>query len=412
MESKLKSLVEFAYENTVFYKEKYKKILENTCVENINFEVLPIVNKSEICNNHYKILSEKSHREFVERSLEKYTTSGSTGICMDIYWSHKDSNNSLIGLWYLRNKYYNISTKDLVCMFYANRTIDGQEMKQMKIGNCLSFSKSNLDNDRIAEIYLRIKEFRPKYMIIEPSVAILLCEYIESNNLDKIDSIEYIELTGEFLLHNVKMKIEKVFGCKTANQYGAYEVNSIAYECPCGNMHIMENNVYVEIIDENGKVIENEEEGDICITSLTNYTMPFIRYNIGDRGRICNNKCNCGNKYPVLELTNGRSNDYILCENGDKIHSSIFMKVIERINEKLRNIILQYQIHQLNFNDFRFDLVLSEEIDMQKLIDAFIKSFDEERLYQLNVTFKFHDELFPNSSTGKLYYFINEMSNG
>ena len=36
------------------------------------------------------------------------------------------------------------------------------------------------------------------------------------------------------------------------NQYGCYEANSIAYECPCGNLHWMEENIYVEVLDDEG----------------------------------------------------------------------------------------------------------------------------------------------------------------
>lgn len=407
MEKKLRKVVDFAYKNSPFYNKLYNSIYN----KEFSFVELPIIQKSDICEQLLNVITENSYADLVVDALEKYTTSGSTGICMDVYWSKIDNNNSLLGLWYLRKKYYNISTNDLVCTFYSNRKINGQEIKQMKVGNCLSFSKSNLDNSRIADIYIHIQQFKPKYIIIEPSIAVLLCDYIEMNNLNKIDSIQYMELTGEFLLKSVKLRIEKIFGCKTANQYGAYEVNSIAYECPEGNMHVMESNVYIEIIDENKNVVQDGIEGEICVTSLTNFTMPFIRYNIGDRGKICKGKCSCGNNSKIIKLTNGRNNDYIICENGEKIHCSVFSKVIERINEKMHNVILQYQIHQKSYNYFIFDLTISEQIDMQYLIDLFKKNFDEERLFEINIKFRFHDKLFPDDTSGKLCYFINEMDN-
>lgn len=410
MNKKLEKIVKAAYENTVFYRSIYKTILENNKIKELDFELLPIITKEDIYDNQLRILSQKVHKDYVNSLLIKHTTSGSTGVCMDIYWSEKNNNNSLLSLWYLRKKYYNINTDDLVCMFYANRTIKNYEPKQMKIGNCLSFSKSNLDKKRIFEIYLKICEFKPAYMIIEPSIAILLCDYIDSHHLEKIKSIKYIELTGEFLLPNVRKRIERTFDCITANQYGAYEVNSIAYECPEGNMHIMNNNVFVEIIDKNNNVVRDGKEGEVCVTSLTNYTMPFIRYKIGDYGKICvDKKCKCGNNAPILEIVNGRSNDYILCKNGERIHSSVFTKVIEKINIKLGNIIVQYQIHQLDYYDFLFKLVLLEDIEIQDLIEAFVESFDEKRLFEINVSFEFYDEIFPDDNTGKLYYFINDM---
>lgn len=145
MNKKLEKIVKAAYENTVFYRSIYKTILENNKTEELDFESLPIITKEDIYDNQLRILSQKVHKDYVNSLLIKHTTSGSTGVCMDIYWSEKNNNNSLLSLWYLRKKYYNINTDDLVCMFYANRTIKNYEPKQMKIGNCLSFSKSNLD---------------------------------------------------------------------------------------------------------------------------------------------------------------------------------------------------------------------------------------------------------------------------
>lgn len=358
--SKLKNIILYVMENSVFYDNIYSKYIAKEGIDNIEFEELPVIKKEEIYNYMLRILSKKWHTDYVNNSLIKFTTSGSTGICLDIYWSEQDYIDSLLGLWYLRKKYYDINTTDLVCTFYSNRNHKNYEPKQMRIKNCLSFSKSNLDENRLLEIYSEIRKFKPKYMIVEPSIAILLCEYMKKNNLEEIESIKYIELTGEILLPNVKKKIEKSFGCVTANQYGAYEVNSIAYECPEGNMHIMDKNVLVEVVDKEDNTVKDGEEGDICITSLTNSVMPFIRYKIGDRGRICTDiKCTCGNFSKILKLTNGRSNDYIICENGEKIHSSVFMKLIEKINIRLKNVISQYQIHQLDYNKFIFKLVLS-----------------------------------------------------
>ena len=87
--------------------------------------------------------------------------------------------------------------------------------------------------------------------------------------------------------------MEAFFNCKVASQYGCYEVNSIAYECPFHKLHVMTENVYVEIVEDN----------QICITSKHNRVMPFVRYKVGDRGRLCTDKnCSCGSQEPILEL--------------------------------------------------------------------------------------------------------------
>ena len=104
----------------------------------------------------------------------------------------------------------------------------------------LGLTKAFLYNDQMLKAYHHLMEFRPKWMILQPSVAWLLCKLIQSHHLPKIDSIEYIEFTGEYLENNIRKFAEEVFGCQTANQYGIREVNSIAYECPMGHMHIID----------------------------------------------------------------------------------------------------------------------------------------------------------------------------
>ncbi len=378
----------------------------------LNLKLYPLLRKKDIYESTLRMIPEKWYGEFVEHKLVKNTTSGTTGLCLDIYWAQSDLNKSLLGLWYRRKKYYNISPSDKCCTFYSNMRQGYEEPKQIEIGNCISFSKSNLDNQRICEIYNKLVEFQPRYMIVEPSIALLLCEYIKKNNLKKIESIKYIELTGEYLFDNVRKEIENGFGCSIANQYGAYEVNSIAYECPEGNMHCMKENVYVEILNENDVVLGDDIEGEIYVTSLTNTVMPFIRYKIGDKGKLCSNHdCKCGNSSPILRVTNGRCNDFIVCEDGSKIHSSIFVKAVENTNKVLNKPIVQYQIHQIAYNQFTFKCVLSDEkIDISKLVETFGLLIDEERLANSKITFEFYGELFPDDKTGKLYYFINDMN--
>lgn len=176
-------------------------------------------------------------------------------------------------------------------------------------------------------------------------------------------------------------------------------------------MHCMSQNVFVEILDEMGNKIKDGNEGNIYVTSLTNHVMPFIRYKIGDRGKLCSeHNCKCGNSAPILELTNGRCNDFIVCEDGSRIHSSVFVKAIENTNKVMGKPIIQYQIHQITYNHFIVKLVLAyEDVDIQKLAETFGQLIDEERLYNSNITFELYEELFPDDCTGKLYYFINEM---
>ena len=96
------------------------------------------------------------------------------------------------------------------------------------------------------------------------------------------------------------------------------------------------------------------EEGEVCVTSLVNKAMPFIRYNIGDRAIInSNHECGCGSSNKILKLTRGRVNDYISTSTGERINSYIFVRAIEIVNYMYPQTIKQFQIVQNDYFRFR-----------------------------------------------------------
>lgn len=78
--------------------------------------------------------------------------------------------------------------------------------------------------------------------------------------------------------------MEKVFGIPVINEYGASELDLIAFENPNKQWQINSETLHVEILDENDNLLPNGQEGRIVITSLFNKAHPFIRYDIGDIG--------------------------------------------------------------------------------------------------------------------------------
>ena len=343
---RLKNIIKYAYEKVPFYinKDIDKKIFEDENALNI-LRQLPVVDKEDIIKSDNNISAEYAVNR--KQDITYAHTSGSTGKCMDIMWDKSDVNKSMLSLWLYRLKYYGIKMSDRLCYFYT--TGNFPESRELKTDyeegrNRLGFSKLNLNENRIAEIYKHMKEYRPVWINMQPSIGMLLAEYINRNKLEKIQELKYIELTGEMLFDNVRKEIEKAFGCRVANQYGCYEGNSIAYECPCGNLHCMEENIYVEVLDKEGKEVPEGSEGDIVITTLHNHAMPFIRYRIGDRGILDRNtRCNCGNISSVLRLKSGRISDYAVLKDGSKINSYVFVRAIDMARLKENTNVLFFQ---------------------------------------------------------------------
>lgn len=367
-------------------------------VENLFFEELPVVNKDFLIEKGASAISSEYMGAYMSGSLLYTRTSGSTGKCSEVYWNLVQERKSLFSLWVYRKKYYGITPIDKLCYFYP--ADNGSEQVIMEERR-LAISKHLIVQERVQEILNYINEFQPVWMILQPSIAAILCEYVSSLSEKTIHNIKYIELTGEYLPRHVKEKIETVFCCKTANQYGSKEVNSIAYECPQGNLHVMSDNVYVEILGE-------EESGDICVTSLQNRVMPFIRFNMEDKGSLCTNyHCACGNHSPILKVFAGRSDDFIKRKDGSRIHTYALSSIFQKINFITDGVILQYQIFQKKLDKFEIHLVLDEP-EMEGEILDLLASGMQEVLGEITISLQVYSHLIPNKKTGKLACFVCE----
>lgn len=364
---------------------------------------LPLIEKDDVMKND-TIIAPHAIPLLYSNKLQITRSSGSTGKYLDIYWKEEEYRRSMTPLWLLRKKYYDITPKDRVCFFYT--IIQSKEKEDIFcIKNQLGFSKANLSMERLKNIYEKMQEYKPKWMLLQPSIAQLLCQCIEKYKLKPIETLKYIEMSGEILTDEIRADLKKYFNCKIANQYGANEVNSIAYECPEGNMHIMENNMTVEII-KNGENVKDGEEGKIYITNYVNNVMPLIRYGIGDIGRVHNTKCKCGNTHKILELTSGRANDYILCEDGSRLTAYTFVKAVDMINYKYDVIVKQFKITQTDINKFEIIFVVEDEFYERKDIEkTFIEAISDKRLENVIYNFSYVSCMFPDEKTGKFAYF-------
>jgi len=305
-----------------------------------------------------------------------------------------------------------------MCFFFTIMEIGNNDKDRIIQGNQIGYSKSNLSMERLKTIYLDMLEYKPVWMLLQPSMAILLCRCVKRYNLPKLDSIKYIELTGEILRDEVRKLITETFDCKIANQYGANEFNSIAYECPYGNMHIMTSNVYVEVLDKAGNIITDDREGKLYITTKTNTAMPLIRYGIGDIGKIEQCECGCESKRPILRLTSGRTNDLIQTESGEEKTVYTLIRAIDNINYEMDGLIKQFQIEQNSYTDFIIKLVIDEDeqdyIPVEELKKLFVNGIYDEELKKCNYSIWIEDEMFPeevmydengNVAGGKFKYF-------
>lgn len=393
-----RALLKYACDCTAFYKEKYAEIdLDGDWGE------IPMVSKGEIAHGGISVISSKYYSRIGGPGMVADYTSGSTGECLEVHTTEGEQRKSLLSLWLYRKKYYGIDTRSRLCYFYTFRDSRGDGFYEYR-KNGLGFSKDRLREKYMEEICNRMYDFEPQWLLLQPGVAMVLARYFFENGLEPISTVEYIELTGEMFTEEQRRFISRAFDAPVASQYGCNEVGTIAYECPFGHLHVMEHNVYVEIVKD-GRVAGEGEYGNILVTAKHQLVMPFIRYDTGDVGRIFQLACQCGRSGPVLELSGARKNDMVALESGEMVSANLFCRVFQAIAWGIEGRIFQYRVEQLGINEFVVSVATDEREEVVETL--FRDLIGETELKGAAFQFVFAKYLLPEERTGKFQFFSN-----
>lgn len=260
-------------------------------------------------------------------------------------------------------------------------------------------SAFNLNQKEMFEFVGTLNKFRPEYFYGYTSAVGEFVDFIASNNdVSFLENLKLIVCTGEFVEEEVLTRIANVMGVPCANEYGCGEVGVIGFTCPAGNMHVMQSNIYLEVVDSHGNVLI-DQEGDIVITELHAKKFPFLRYKTGDRGLIHSEMCSCGRKSLIFSLSAGRIVDFVITQTGKKISSRVFKYV-------LKNGILKFKVIQKTPKDI--DVYIIKDIDfMEEYIHSYNKELDEVFGGEIETKFYFVDDI-PRQASGKFRDFSRE----
>ena len=200
----------------------------------------------------------------------------------------------------------------------------------------------NMGDAQLATYCETIRRKRPRVLFGYPSAITLIAEYAARQKIDLAHlGVSVVFVTAEQLYPHQRDTISEAFGCPVANGYGARDAGFIAHECPHGNLHITAEDIIVEIVDDSGTPVPPGVTGEIVTTHLRNRGYPLIRYRTGDLGRLDPNPCPCGRTLPVLGAVEGRSTDFLVTQDGRRVHALGLIYVLRDLAE-----VREFQIHQ------------------------------------------------------------------
>lgn len=395
VDSKKKDIVAYHLKHNRFYKS-FAKSTDST-----NWNNIPIMTKRDL----QQPLTQRLSEGFLTKNVYVNKTSGSSGepfvfakdkFCHSMTWAmiqdrfgwyHLDFNSSK------QARFYGIP---LDTMGYYKERLKDVLSKRFR------FSVFDLSNVAFKKHLKTFQSTKFDYINGYTSSIVQFAKFLNEKNIvlkSICPTLKTCVVTSEMLFENDKKLMETQFGVPVINEYGAAELDLIAFENPNGEWQINSETLFVEILDDNDNPIPLGKEGRLVITSFYNKAHPFIRYDVGDIGSLSEKSTI---KKPILKKLIGRTNDIAILPSGKKAAGLTFYYITKSIIEDDGKV-KEFIIEQLTLETFKVSYVSAEELSKMKM--KIIKSEMENYLEAgLNIQFERLNQL-QRSKSGKLKQF-------
>jgi putative adenylate-forming enzyme len=182
------------------------------------------------------------------------------------------------------------------------------------------------------EIVNGLNAWQPENLIAYASMARVLAEEQLAGRL-RI-SPRAVMCSSEVLTEETAQRIERAWGARPFNVYAATETAGVASECRLHQMHLFEDLVIPEAVDEHNRPVPAGTPGaKILVTVLFSRTQPLIRYEMSDCVSLSPSACPCGLPFRVVNAIDGRTEDALALRgaagNEVIVRPNVFHKVLE-----------------------------------------------------------------------------------
>ena len=235
------------------------------------------------------------------------------------------------------------------------------------------------------------------------TVILAFANYLNSKQLvlkDICPSLKACVVTSEMCFEEDKIVMTKAFGVPIINEYGASELDLIAFQNTKNQWLINTEALYIEIVDNKDNPLPYGETGRIIVTALYNKAHPFIRYDLGDLGSLKY----CDAKTIILEKLEGRKEDYVHLPSG-KIAPGLTFYYITKSIMKDNGAVKDIKVLQTTIDSFEIHYTAQQQLpeQQQNLIRNALYNYLEPNLY---ITFHKFEQL-KRSKSGKLKQFTS-----
>jgi phenylacetate-CoA ligase len=357
-------------------------------------------------------------KKHIQRPVEELLSSGYTKSTVYI---NNTSGSTGQPFFFAKDKYAHAMTWALIFDRFAQYGIEYGKSKQARfyglplsglgfwkeklkdtLSNRVRFSVFDL-SDEVLERYLKVfQKTKFDYINGYASSLVLFAKYLIKKNLvlkNESPRLKVCFTTSEMCSDDDRVIMEKGFGVKVVNEYGAAELDLLAFEDLEGDWIISNENIFLEILDDEDKPLPPGEEGRIIITALHNKAMPFIRYELGDIGVVSATKKGV---FQVLQKLVGRTNDIAQLPSGKKVPGLTFYYISKRLLEE-GGFMKEFIIKQIANDAFHFEYIADREINNEEL-QSVQRAMDQYMEPGLKLSFE-RKTFIDRTKAGKLKHF-------
>jgi phenylacetate-CoA ligase len=380
-DEKLRRLVRHAYRNVPYYRARMqeRKLRPEDIRGQEDLPRLPFLTKQDIREHlYFDILSETADRS----RMLKVTTSGSTGEPFVCY-ADKDQLEFRWAATLRAQEWTGYRFGDPTVRLW-HQTIGlspsqaAKERADARLSNRTHIPIFEMSEARLGEMIARISERRPVLIDGYAEAFDFLAQYVGARGGLGFRP-KAVMSSAQTLPRRSREIIEKAFGCRVFDKYGSREFSGVAYECDAhAGHHVVSEGYIVEILVD-GRPAAPGETGEIVITDLNNFCLPFLRYRIGDLAvAMADEPCTCGRGSPRIGDIQGRVQSIIQGTDGRYVPGTFFAHALKEYDYA----IARFQIVQEEAGAIRMRLVRGLRYSENTLdeVKALIRQYLGERL--------------------------------
>lgn len=401
--TRIRKLLRYAYQNNAFYRHHFDMhgFHPSQFKSLADLKNIPYVEKDAIRRlAHFDFFSDG----YKAKEMQRIRTSGSTGSPMVVYGNKLQLElrmaATLRGLHWAGWKFGDRSLR----LWHQKIGMSATEALKEKLNALISRRKFipayEIDRQSADELKKLIEAWKPKFLDGYAESFSLLSRYYDLADTESFSSVVSVMTSAQTLDAKTRSQIEKVFGCKVFDKYGAREFSGIAYEQAHSNGDLaVVGESYILNIDSEGKPALNGDIGEIIVTDLINYDFPLIRYRIGDMAAAAGKKKTVETEELVanqITKISGRTQALIICGNGVVLPGTFFAHFFKEYDRHIKH----YQIIQDLEGCFEVKYVTHSDNALDKAIVHDIESRLKEFAGDTNIIFTQTSSL-PLTETGK-----------